>query len=86
MFVTDETVDVTMLCDNMLMKSVVDKFGMGIKTKSVGAKQFRVTVKVCPSPTFYRWIFGAGGKFKIERPADIREEYRNMLLSAIEGL
>lgn len=39
-FSTDEAIDVTLLCDNCIMKSVVDKFGMKIKTQSVGEEKF----------------------------------------------
>ena len=51
------------------------KFGMGISTRSVGKDKFRVKVKVCTGPTFYRWIFGSGGKIKIEGPKEVRDEY-----------
>ena len=86
MFSTDEAVDVTLLCDNCCMKSVVDKFGMKIKTRSVGEEQFRITVKVCAGPTFYRWVFGAGGKIVIESPIETRNEYREMLQKALNQL
>lgn len=86
MFSTDEAVDVTLLCDNCCMKSVVDKFGMKIKTRNVGEEQFRTTVKVCASPTFYRWVFGAGGKIVIESPIETRNEYREMLQNALNQL
>lgn len=76
----------TLLCDNCCMKSVVDKFGMKIKTRSVGEEQFRITVKVCASPTFYRWVFGAGGKIVIESPIETRNEYREMLQKALNQL
>lgn len=86
MFSTDEAVDVTLLCDNCCMKSVVDKFGMKIRTRSVGEDQFRTTVKVCAGPTFYRWVFGAGGKIVIESPIETRNEYREMLQKALNQL
>lgn len=86
MFSTDEAVDVTLLCDNCCMNAVVDKFGMKIKTRSVGEEQFRITVKVCASPTFYRWVFGAGGKIVIESPIETRNEYREMLQKALNQL
>ena len=86
MFSTDKAVDVTLLCDNCCMKSVVDKFGMKIKTRSVGEEQFRITVKVCAGPTFYRWVFGAGGKIVIESPIETRNEYREMLQNALNQL
>ncbi len=86
MFSTDEAVDVTLLCDNCCMNAVVDKFGMKIKTRSVGEEQFRITVKVCASPTFYRWVFGASGKIVIESPIETRNEYREMLQKALNQL
>ena len=86
MFSTDEAVDVTLLCDNCCMNTVVDKFGMKIKTRSVGEEQFRTTVKVCAGPTFYRWVFGAGGKIVIESPIETRNEYREMLQKALNQL
>lgn len=86
MFSTDEAVDVTLLCDNCCMKSVVDKFGMKIKTRSVGEEQFRTTVKVCASPTFYHWVFGSAGKIKIEGPTEVRNEYREMLKKALDSI
>ncbi len=86
MFSTDEAVEVTLLCDNCCMKSVVDKFGMKIRTRSVGEEQFRTTVKVCAGPTFYCWVFGAGGKIVIESPIETRNEYREMLQNALNQL
>ena len=64
MFSTDEPINVTLRCENCVMKSVIDKFGMKIKTTSLDADTFRTTVKVCAGPTFYRWVFGAGGKIE----------------------
>ena len=84
MFTTDEAVEVSLLCDNVVMKSIVDKFGMGISTKSVGEDKFRVKVKVCTGPTFYRWVFGSSGKIKIEGPEEVRDEYREMLKQALD--
>lgn len=86
MFATDEAVEVTLLCDNVVMKSIVDKFGMDVKTKSIGSDQFEVKVKVCAGPTFYRWVFGSGGKIRIQSPDEIKEEYRSMLLHAIDEI
>ena len=86
MFSTDEAIDVTLRCENCVMKSVVDKFGMKIKTTSLEDDMFRTTVKVCAGPTFYRWVFGAGGKIVIESPIETRNEYREMLQKALNQL
>lgn len=79
MFSTDEPIDVTLRCENCVMKSVVDKFGIKIRTTSVEDEMFRTTVKVCAGPTFYRWVFGVGGKIIIESPAEVCNEYKQML-------
>lgn len=86
MFATDEAVEVSLLCDNVVMKSIVDKFGSDIKTKSIGADRFQVNVKVCAGPTFYRWVFGSGGKIKIEGPDSVKEEYKERLRKAWENI
>lgn len=86
MFSTDEAIDVTLLCDNCIMKSVVDKFGMKIKTQSVGEEKFRIKVKVCVSPTFYRWVFGAAGEIMIEGPSNVRKAYKEMLQKSLDSM
>ena len=79
MFSTDETVAVQLLCDNDAMKFIVDRFGLKVRTKAVGQSHFQTTVTVCPGPTFYRWIFGFGGKILLKGPDGIREQYKKML-------
>lgn len=84
MFDTDETVQVDLLCDASLMKYVVDHFGTGVNTEVIDKDHFAAHVTVCPSPTFYRWVFGWGGKMKIAAPESIREKYKTMLQEAME--
>ena len=84
MFSTEETVEVTLLCDAELMKAVIDHFGSNVRTKPVGEKQFRATVKVCPSPTFYRWVFGWSNNVIIEEPSNIQEKYKEILSNEIK--
>lgn len=85
MFATDEAVEVTLFCDNTVMKTIVDRFGMGIRTKSTGKDHFSVKVKVCTGPTFYRWVFGGDGKIVIKEPMEVAEAYRQMLRQALEA-
>lgn len=84
MFSTEETVEVTLLCDAELMKAVIDHFGPNVRTKPVGDNRFRAAVKVCPSPTFYRWVFGWGWRIKIEGPSEIQTAYKNLLLKELK--
>lgn len=79
MFATDEIKEVKLLCDDFMMKSFIDKFGSSVRTKSVGKKQFCATIKVCTSPTFFRWVFGWNGSIAILEPESVKEQYKQML-------
>lgn len=84
MFATQETTEVQLLCDNTMMKAILDKFGMKVRTKAVDRDHFRATVRVCTSPTFYRWVFGWGGLMKIEGPNEIINEYTQTLRGELD--
>ena len=86
MFASEETVEVTMLCDNTVMKLVIDKFGRAVDTEPVGDDHFRIRVRVCTGPTFYSWVFGAGGKIRIEGPEMTVEAYKKMVKDIYESL
>ena len=43
-------------------------------------------VDVVPGTVFYSWVFGFGGKVVIKGPANVKEEYRQMVLKAAEGV
>ena len=83
MFATQDATEVTLLCENYVMKSIIDCFGLKVRTKVVSNHQFRVKVKVCAGPTFYRWVFGFNGAIRIEGPQDVRQTYREMLKKAL---
>ena len=84
MFRTDEPEQVTLLCENDLMKYLIDQFGMEVDTQVVDEEHFQAKVDVYPSPTFYRWVFGWGGRMKILEPQRVRKEYRRMARKALE--
>ena len=84
MFDTDESTEVSLLCSNLLMKFVIDIFGNDVETKLVDDRHFMANVKVCPSPTFYRWVFGFCGEVRIAGPAAVIMEYKAMLKESIK--
>lgn len=75
---------VELLCDNELMKSVIDKFGENIKTERVSDEQFKATVDVSTSKTFYAWCFRFAGKMKILSPQNVIDEYHDMAKKILE--
>lgn len=84
MFDTQEIAEVTLQCKNVVMKSIIDRFGRGVRSKAIDDEQFQVKVKVCTGPTFYRWVFGFNGKIKILDPPETVQAYREMLQKALE--
>lgn len=84
MYDTEEPVEVTLLCENSLMKHLIDQFGLDVPTELVDGNHFRAKVLVCASPTFYRWVFGWCGKMTIESPDSVLDEYRRMALEAFQ--
>ena len=84
MFGSDEETEVELLCETGMMNGIVDQFGTKVKTKEVDAQHFMVTVTVCPSPTFYRWVFGWNGGIRIIGPETIKADYKAMLKKALE--
>ena len=85
MYGTEEPIEVTLLCDNHVMRAIIDNFGMDVQTEPLDETHFRVTVTVCPSPIFYRWFFGWGwdGAIRIESPELVQKQYRKMLRKAL---
>ena len=82
MYDTEEPVPVTLVCENEVMKGVLDAFGMDIKVKRAEKGHFQTTVMACISPTFYGWVFQWEGKVKITAPKEAVEGYCNMLEKA----
>ncbi len=83
MYDTDQVITVTLLCENELMKHVIDRFGIEVDTHVVDDQHFEARVSVCTSPNFYRWVFGWCGKMKITGPPETLAEYRHMAEMAL---
>ncbi|MBQ6371585.1 MAG: WYL domain-containing protein [Oscillospiraceae bacterium] len=86
MYDTEEPVPVTLVCENEVMKGVLDAFGMDIKVKRAEKGHFQTTVMACTSPTFYGWVFQWGGKVRITAPKEAVQEYAAMAKEALSAL
>lgn len=60
-----EEENVTMECENALMKTIVDRFGEDVETKRVSEDKFEANVSVSASKKFYGWVFQFGCQIKI---------------------
>ena len=74
----DNLCTVELLCDNEVMRSVIDRFGENVWTETVDEQHFRATVEIAPSPPFFSWVFTFSGKIRIVSPAAVLEEMRDM--------
>ena len=74
----DDLCTAKLLCDNEVMRSVIDRFGENVRTETVDEQHFRATVEVAPSPPFFGWVFTFCGKIRIVSPAAVLEEMRDM--------
>ena len=78
MFAVGHTVIVKLLCENQLMKTIIDHYGESVPTYSYDANHFVAEIEVNPSGTFYGWIFKFAGKIKILAPEECVDEMRQM--------
>ena len=76
--------EVELVCDNDLMKLVIDKFGVEIKTERISETQFKAIVDVSTSKTFYAWAFRFAGQMKIAGPENVKQEYLEMAKKVLE--
>ena len=76
--------EVTLQCENEMMRHIVDRFGEDIKTNILDDNHFAAYVSVPASPTFFAWVFTFGGGIKITAPEDVAASYRDMLKAAAE--
>ena len=71
---------VTMVFDNSLLDTVVDRLGAeDVMYHSDGDKRFVVNAEIEVSPQFYAWIFGFGDKARIKNPAAVVEGMKEFL-------
>ena len=84
MFGADNTTCVELFCHQIVMKALIDVFGIDVETKAADTEHFTAWIKVCVSPTFLRWVFGWNGLVKIVSPQKVCEDYRQMLENALK--
>lgn len=71
-----QEVEVELLCDNSLMKTMIDRFDEDVKTESYNDTAFKLTTEVSASPTFFGWIFGFVGKVQIFALQEVKKQYK----------
>jgi len=74
-----EECQVELLCENELMGSIIDRFGLSVQTEVIDKDHFKVTAPVALSDNFYGWVFASGGKMRILGPERAISEFSGIL-------
>jgi hypothetical protein len=77
---------VDLICSNDVMDAILDKFGKDVTTYCYDMENFRVEADVVPSTVFYSWVFGFGGDVVINGPANVKEEYKQLVQKVADSL
>ena len=85
MYGTDYTT-VDLICKNDRMDAILDKFGKDVTTYAYDMENFRAEVDVVVSNVFFSWVFGFEGEVVINGPADVKEQYKEMVLKAVDSV
>ncbi len=79
-----KTCCITLLCENTLMNSIIDRFGENVPTQIVDESHFSVETTVNLSSNFYGWVFASAGKMRIIAPPEAVDGFQRMLESFSE--
>ena len=68
MFIGPKARRITLICDNDLLDTMVERFGTtaAAEYRKKDEEHFTITTSIVPSPVFYGWVCGLGGKAIIE--------------------
>ena len=71
---------------NIMSREYVLKEYIGrVKENYDYMENFRAEVEVAVSNVFFSWVFGFDGKVRINGPAEVKEQYKEMVLKAAEA-
>lgn len=74
MFAADHPQTVELLCDNEMMRVIIDHYGESVPVRNYDTEHFIATIEVNPSGTFFGWVFKFMGKIKILSPKECVDE------------
>ena len=74
-----ESTPVELICCNDVMDAILDKFGKNVITYDYDEDHFCAMVDVAVSNVFFSWVFGFGGKVRINSPEEVVGQYRKLV-------
>ena len=79
-----EIVPVTMVFQNRMLNTVIDRFGKEVLAIPEDKTHFRITVPVAVSQQFFGWVFGLGKAVRIVGPDAVVEKMKKALSDITE--
>lgn len=79
-----EIVPVTMVFQNRMLNTVIDRFGKEVLAIPEDKTHFRITVPVAVSQQFFGWVFGLGKAVRIVGPEAVVEKMKKALSDITE--
>ena len=77
---------VVLVCENGLAGVMIDRFGSDTPMRERDGQTFYLRTEVAVSPQFFGWLAGFGTRVWIDRPAEIKEAYRDWLQSILDDM
>ena len=74
-----ESQKVDLSFDGSMIGLVFDKFGEDISIRKHGDNEYRVTLPIQVSKTFFTWVVGSQGKIKIRSPQNVIDEFNEFI-------
>lgn len=81
-----ERTTATLLCDNDMMKVIIDRFGDTVPVCVQDSEHFTAAVEISASPTFFGWLSEFSGKIRILSPQSLRLAYQKHLQQILQSL
>lgn len=76
---------VELLCHNSIANVIYDRFGAEAHIRRMDENHFTVRIDLAVSPQFFGWVFGLGENIRIERPQEVKEEFKQYLHKIMES-
>ena len=81
----EEELEVILVAENKYMLNIIDRFGDTVSTEIIDAEHFSAKITVCPSYTFFAWLFQFCGGICIAEPKSVADKYIKLLNEVTEN-
>ena len=78
------------LCNYIKLRKQVgdryERFGRDIALELCGENNYRITVPVQVSKTFFGWLASFGGAVRLHRPEEVKDRYEEFIKGLVQSM